>query len=383
MRNRLKYFIFNKTKDYQSGCLENLIWDQDGIRVSQTDGNSRGTFISRILDSKEKDMEWYRMVFEVSCDSGNPYRITIFAANRITIYEGQKVVDFNLLIQDPELTFDEKMLRMKPYIQKQETAGCDILLSGVTGRYLWIAAELFGQNGKELCLKHMQFYFPKQTWLGYLPEIYQTSDNGNFLERYLAIFQTLHESMNQRIREVPAMIDVDLAEKEYLIWLSKWLDISGNYMWPEKQLRKLLKNGLQLYKKRGTRAGILEFLRLYTGGEAYLVENHQMEPYMADPGQKEILGRLYGVSSYTFCVVLKKEYVPTQKDYKSLVRAIDEIKPAQMEADLVVLEPYMFLGSHTYMGINSIFGEYRELALDGLSMIPFSAIHSKQDKEIH
>jgi phage tail-like protein len=376
MKERLKYFIFNKTQDYLGGYLENMECDRDGIWIRQTGQNSRGTFISRILDSREKDMEWHRMTFDVSSENGAPYKITVFASNSTGLNDGKQPADLNLLIRDTKRTFDEKLERMEPFIKKQETKGRDILLYGVIGRYLWIAVELFGRGGQEMKLEHIKLYFPKQSWLNYLPELYQSNDAGRFLERYLAVFQTLHESMNQRIREVPDMIDVDLAGKELLVCLSQWLHIAGSYMWSEEQLRKLLKNGIRLYKKRGTREGILEFIRLYTGGEAYLVEFYQVEPYMADKRLKESLSKLYGVSPCTFSVILKKEYVPTQKDYKSLVRVIDEIKPAQMEADLVILEPYMFLGSHVYMGINSAFGEYKNLTLDGLSMIPFSTIHS-------
>lgn len=367
MKNQLKYFIFNKSQDYSRGCLENMECDQDGIWVSQTGRGSRGTFISRILDSREKDMEWHRMVFDTGRDESIPYKITVFAANSVE-------EDIRLLMKDQEVPFEEKMEKMEPFMKKQETGIWDLLLYGVTGRYLWIAAELFKQNGRGMKLGHMRFYFPKQSWIGSLPEVYQSNDTGHFLERYLAIFQTLHESMNQRIREVPDMLDVDAAQKEFLIWLTQWLDIAGSHMWSEKQLRMLLKNGIRLYKKRGTREGMLEFIRLYTGGEAYLVEYYQMEPYMADKDLKESLARLYGVSPYTFSVILKKEYVPTQNEYKSLLRLIDETKPAQMESNLVILEPYMFLGGHVYMGINSSFGEYRNLALDGLSMVPFSTI---------
>ncbi len=372
MKNQLKYFIFNKIQDYSRGCLENMECDQDGIWVCQTGKGGRGTFISRVMDSREKDMEWHRMTFDISRNITIPYKITIFAANSIVVKDGGQEEDLRLLIKNTEVSFEKKMERMESFINKQEIGICDILLYGVIGRYLWIAVELFEQSGQKL--ERMRFYFPKQSWLRYLPEVYQSSDTSHFLERYLAIFQSLHESMNQSIRQVPDMIDVDSAEKEFLTWLSQWLDIAGSYMWSEKQLRMLLKNGIRLYKKRGTREGMLEFIRLYTGGEAYLVEYYQIEPYMTDKALKESLSKLYGVSPYTFSVILKKEYVPTQNEYKSLLRLIDETKPAQMESNLVILESYMFLGDHVYMGINSSFGEYRKLTLDGLSMVPFSTI---------
>lgn len=381
MKERLKYFVFNKPRDYLRGYLENMECDRDGIWISQTGGNNRGAFISRILDSREKDMEWHRMTLDTSSKDGVPYKIRVFAANSTRLSDGEQPEDLNLLIRDPDRSFDEKLKRMDLFIKKQETNGSDILLHGVTGRYLWIAVELFGRRGQDIRLEHITIYFPKQSWLKYLPELYQSNDTDHFLERYLVIFQTLHESMNQRICDVPDMLDVDLTNKELLADLCDWLHIAGSYMWSEAQLRKLLKNGIRLYQRRGTRDGILEFINLYTGGEAYLVEYFQVAPYMNDKRLKESLSRLYGVSPGTFSVIIKKEYVPTQKDYQSLVHVINEIKPAQMEADLVILEPYMFLGNHVYMGINSAFGEYKNLTLDGLSMIPFSALNAAKDQD--
>lgn len=368
MRNQLKYFLWNKVQDYSRGFLENLTCDRNGIFIPEPKSGSSGVFLSGIMDSQEKDMEWHRLTFTVSPGSSIPYKITIFAANQID--------DLEVLIHSPGHSVEEKLKRMEPFIQKQESGISDMLLFGVVGRYLWIAIELFGQSGPPVKLGQMKFYFPRQTWLDYLPEVYQANDPERFLERYLAIFQTLHEELNQKIWKIPDMIDVDGAKAEDLIGLCEWLDIAGSYMWSEKQLRQLLKNGVRLYKKRGTRAGMLELIRLYTEGEAYLVEFHQVEPYLTRQADKEYLTGLYGNNPYTFTIILQKDTVLTQKEYRSLLRVIDEVKPAQMDVNLVVLEPYIILGGHVYLGINSAFGEYRDLTLDGLSMLPFTMLSS-------
>ena len=376
MKERLKYFVFNKVQDYLDGCLEGMACDSEGLWAVSGKTGGRSAFLSPLLDSREKDMEWHRMTFSFDSQGVVPYELTVFTSNTRFLNDAKEPGDLNQLIKAPDYSFEEKLERMAPYIRKQETRTRDFLLYGVTGRYLWIGVEIFSRGSLGGKLGHLKVYFPKQSFVTYLPEIYQTGDSGRFLERYLAVFQTIHEDMNQRIREVPDLLDVDSTKGEYLTWLAGWLHIAGSYMWSENQLRLLMKNALSLYKKRGTREGILEFIRLYTGGEAYLVEFYQIEPYLAVAGLKESLSKLYGVSPYTFQVILKKEWVPTQKDYKSLVRVLEEIKPAQMEADLVVLEPYLFLGSHVYLGINSALSEYRSFSLDGLSMIPFSAISS-------
>ena len=77
----------------------------------------------------------------------------------------------------------------------------DVLLHQVKGRYLWFKVILAGQKGREPEISRMQIYFPKDTWLKYLPEVYQNDvESASFLERYLAIFQSVYEDMTKRIR---------------------------------------------------------------------------------------------------------------------------------------------------------------------------------------
>ncbi len=366
MKQERKYFVFNKERDYRQGFLENMEWGPGGL-VSQ---GKRGGFLSRVLDSREKGMEWHRLVFS---DGGArvPCRVTVFAGDGLDL-GGER--DVRGLIASPELGFSEKLQRMGRFMKKMEAGKNDILLLGVRGRYLWFALEVFPKAGDPVSIDGLMVYFPHHSWVSYLPEVYQSKDKDRFLERYLAIFQTLYEEMDRRIRDIPQLFDVGSAGREYMEWLAGWLDIAGCYMWSEEQLGRLLAGGARLYRKRGTREGILGFIRLYTGGDAWLVEFYDLEAFMRQQGQRESLARLYGGNPYVFSVILKKEAVPTQKEYRTVLRVIEEAKPAQIEARLIVLEPYMYLGGHTYLGINSAFGEYRELVLDGRSMLPFSKL---------
>jgi len=49
-------------------------------------------------------------------------------------------------------------------------------------------------------------------------------------------------------------------------------------------------------------------------------------------------------------------------------------KPAHMECRIVALKPYIFLGQHSYLGINSVLGQYKAFQLDGLCAVPFSIV---------
>lgn len=379
MKSKLKYFLFNKERDFSRGFGEGVAWDQESIWLQESAGGelSRGVYFTRILDSLEKSMEWHRLVFDTENQQSTPYIITIYAADQLEFTSGGKQKQVETLLKDPNLDVEEKLRELEPFVQKRIYDHRDILLHEVKGRYLWIGFELYRQGRISIRMKNIRVYFPKQSWISYLPEVYQASDKDQFLERYLAIFQTLYEDLNQEIGQIHRLFDMDTTEREFLVWLADWLDIAGSYMWSEQQLRSLLREAVALYKKRGTREGMLTLIRLYTGRDAYLVEYMDVKAYMGEHSQKTILTRLYGLNPYILTIVLKKEDVPTQKEYRALTRVIEEMMPAQMELNLVILEPYMFLGDHIYLGINSCLGAYRSLALDGLSMTPFSVIQNE------
>lgn len=84
--------------------------------------------------------------------------------------------------------------------------------------------------------------------------------------------------------------------------------------------------------------------------------------------------RLYGADPYKFQVIVREQDVPTVREYQTLLKIIREVKPAYMETDLIVLKPYIFLDQHTYLGINSVLGEYQNMSLDGASMLSFSVL---------
>ena len=377
MKSKLKYFIFNKEEDFSGGCFHGVRRDCAGVRPEDSGGSGRGIWITRLLDSGEKDMEWHRLVFDMENQLPAPCTVTVYTANSLEFPCDGKTVSLSGLLEDTGMDVEEKRRIMEPFARKRISGQRDILLHDVAGRYLWIAFDLYRRGGGTARLSDLCVYFPRQSWISYLPEVYQANDRNQFLERYLAVFQTLYEDLNREIRGTPLLLDVDTTGPEFLPWLAGWLDIAESYMWSEEQLRALLRRGVELYRKRGTREGMLDFIRLYTDSDAYLVEHHQLDAFVKQGGQKAILTRLYGRNPYVLSVVLKKEDVPTQREYRALIRVIQEIIPAQMELNLVILEPYMFLGDHTYLGINTSLGEYRGLVLDGQSMMPFSVISER------
>ena len=126
----------------------------------------------------------------------------------------------------------------------------------------------------------------------------------------------------------------------------------------------------QLYKMRGTRKGIEKMLSLYLydpeeeldqelseigvsqESKFMIIENFQLDQVKND---REYM-RLFCNDPYTFCIIVNPFYVEERK--KLVIRKIIESeKPAHTVGNIVFLEPWFYLGAHTYLGINTILQE--------------------------
>lgn len=374
MKQKMKYFVFNKELDFQRCQTQNMQYIDHQLKLAVHRNGDTAVLVSRVLDSQETDMEWHQMVCQLKNTGNTEFQISIYAANSLKRQIEGKIENIEGILLDPQKDVKEKKRMTQAYLQKTVRNQDDILLHDIRGRYLWFIFESKPQNGQTIEFSKFQIYFPRQSWISYLPEIYQGNDKTQFFERFLAVFQTMYEAMNREIHQVPYYMDIDCASYEYMGWLAHWIDLSESYMWTQQQLRNLLKNAVRLYKLRGTRQAVLEFVSLYiNGAPVYIVENFQMRIYHRHP-QEKLMERLYGADPYKFQVIVREQDVPTVREYQTLLKIIREVKPAYMETDLIVLKPYIFLDQHTYLGINSVLGEYQNMSLDGASMLSFSVL---------
>lgn len=364
MGEKNQYFLFNKELDYKRSFLYNMEFDK-GLLKAAGNKNRESILISRILDSREEGMQWHRMFFESDVGEGISFKLSIFAANNLGIMgENGSTKRIDYVLMNPDISMDEKRKILAPYLKKEVFDISDILLHDVSGRYLWFMMEALVKAGRKFEIKKIKISFPRTSWISYLPEVYHSEDKNLFLERYLAIFQTIYEELNLEIKRIPRLMDVESANEGFLIALSEWLGLGNSYMWQESRLRKLLKNYLKYYRIRGNKEAVKMFVRLYTNSETvYIVENFELEGYQ----NREELERLYGNDSYSFGIIIKEEQLSQREQYQSLVKIIEEAAPAYMRPELIVLRPYIFLSRYSYMEINSVLGGYASVCLGQIS----------------
>ena len=206
------------------------------------------------------------------------------------------------------------------------------------------------------------------SYLRYLPAIFQDAAEGNaFVGRFLLAFEDVltgqGDVMRPGLGELldgvfdssgarqqagiaryfdpgPELSASERAPGEFLSWLAGWLALSLREDWSEDEQRRFIARINQIYRLRGTRAGMIELLRTYTGGlkvEIYefaeLPHYFQVEMFLNQRDEAELR---------------RKERI---------ARAIiDQEKPAHTYYTLKTHVPTMQIGIASTVGVDTLLG---------------------------
>lgn len=374
---RKKYFVLNKESDFKRGYGDNIHIGRDGI--SPADPAAAGIYYTRIFDSRERGMVWHRLRLMGEMPGESACTVTIYASDSPGTAEERTVEE---IVSDNTLPQEQKDQFLACFRKASSSAPDDFLLFSVEGRYLWLKIELHAQAAQLPRIRRVQIYFPKQTWLSVLPEIYADDwESASFLERYLGIFQTFCEDMTEQIEGTPGLLNPAAEGNGMLPELADWLSIENKELWNEKQLLYLIRNARRMRAGRGTALCLMELVRLYTGTPVFLVEYHQISPFFDGGKRERLLKRLYTRHPWEFALLTSRGETDMENMLPALRQIVETAKPAQMECRIVLLRPCILLDQHSYLGINSVLGRYRPLRLDGRSEIPFSVIGAKHTRK--
>lgn len=100
--------------------------------------------------------------------------------------------------------------------------------------------------------------------LGSLPGIYQEDEIAGALTR---AFDDGLAPVLSTIDNIAAYFDPALTPDDFLDWLAGWVGILPDETWPIERRRALVAVASQVYRRRGTAAGLTMQLRLLTAGD--------------------------------------------------------------------------------------------------------------------
>jgi len=103
---------------------------------------------------------------------------------------------------------------------------------------------------------------PQSSYLEYLPALFRDDE---FMGQFLLIFESIMKPIEGTVDNIPLYLDPLMTSEPLLPWLASWLELTLDPAWPEDRRRELVKSAAELYRWRGTRRGLTEYLRIYTG----------------------------------------------------------------------------------------------------------------------
>jgi len=169
----------------------------------------------------------------------------------------------------------------------------------------------------------------KSSYLKFLPAIYSESP---FLGSFLMIFESIMAPLEGVVDNLKYYFDPGTTPRELLPWLASWIGLVLDENWPLERRRGLVKSAVDLYQWRGTRYGLSNYLRVYTGTEPRITEDFGGIPLTGEArlGWDTVLG---GGNQYTFTVTLELDD-PDSLDESQIRAIIEAEKPAHASYEL-------------------------------------------------
>jgi phage tail-like protein len=110
----------------------------------------------------------------------------------------------------------------------------------------------------------------EHSFLEYLPSLYRDDKN---MEQFLHVFEDILNPIENTVDNLELYFDPSLTTEPVLSWLASWLGLVLDANLPIERRRELVASASELYRWRGTKKGLTEYLRIYTGNAPDISES--------------------------------------------------------------------------------------------------------------
>lgn len=228
---------------------------------------SQAVLILPPRDGKQADVVWHRLLLDAIIPPGTNVSVESRAANQETL--------ITQMPWQPETSLYRRSLgseiaNHRPFNkqeQKCEGAGTwELLFQEATGRFLQVRLTIQGNGRQTPRLRALRLYYRRFSYQqSYLPAAYgYDHSSADFLDRFLANFEGIFTTLEDRIAAIQWVFDVDATQAEYLEWLAGWLGATLDPAWEESRRRLFLRHALTIFGQRGTLPGVIRTVRLAT-----------------------------------------------------------------------------------------------------------------------
>ncbi|MEO5851909.1 MAG: phage tail protein [Nocardioides sp.] len=241
----------------------------------------------------------------------------------------------------------------------------------------------------------------------FLPAVYRSNDqDADFLRRFLAMFGTELDGVEQSLRSLPARFSPSAVPDSALDVLAAELGVPLERGWSAEQRRTMLVTTPRWHRRRGTPAALAALLRTHleaaTGRELpepvpVLVEGFRQREsalvgrtrlpmgagertWSDDVVGRPVLGSRHAeriqlvslgdrltdrfrVHAHRFTVVVPRPLLPGRDARERFERLVSAEKPAHVAHELLLVEPRVVVGAQGLVGVDTFVGAWPEARL--------------------
>jgi phage tail-like protein len=218
------------------------------------------TLTTAVLDSQVVDCTWHRMIVDGCIPPGCTLLVESRAADTPDALAEQRFRSEPRPILRPDGA-EVPWLRDVPGAHTDVAAGkgsWELLYQHAQGRYLQMRLTLNGNEISTPRLVALRAWNPRFSYLReYLPAIYREDESSaDFLERFLANFEGMFTSIEDRIVAAIALFDARTAPDATLDWLASWIGLVFDPAIDAPRKRLLIRHAMPLFAFRGTPQGL-------------------------------------------------------------------------------------------------------------------------------
>jgi phage tail-like protein len=169
----------------------------------------------------------------------------------------------------------------------------------------------------------------KARYLKFLPALYHRDE---LMGRFLMLFESFWRPIEGQIEQTPLYFDPQMTPPDVLPWLASWLSLVLDEHCPLDRQRALVQSASSLYQRRGTREGLRDYIKTYTGDKVEVIE-HRAENFVL--GSEGTLGPGIALGTgnkpHTFTVIVhpRSAEASNASAYAQTIKTIiDTEKPA-------------------------------------------------------
>ncbi len=264
---------------YDSGFTQ-PVWTRF-VHQPRTRFEPTGELVTEVFDSGDLGTTWDKLLLDAALPAGTEVQVWSRASDERddgfsspASEVSQLVGGWNaepalqLRLNGPELPW----LRHEAMRATRREAGVgtwELLLQQAQGRFLQLKLKLISHNGsgtprlRALRVWSPRFSYPQR----FLPAVYREDDTsgeagGNFLERWLANFESTLTEVEDKVVHVQQLFDARSVPSEALAWLAEWFDLALDPAWDERRHRLFVRHAMDFFRWRGTVHGLRMALEL-------------------------------------------------------------------------------------------------------------------------